>query len=115
MIMVDDLRRWPTTIRCFKAGSCHLTTDGMLEELHAFAHRLGMRRQWYQEHRIAPHYDLTASRRERALEYGAVFVPMREQIRRRRHVGSSGTSGESGSGSTSAAPVKGDDGASGVK
>lgn len=28
MIMVDQLIKWPTKIRCFKAGSCHLTTDG---------------------------------------------------------------------------------------
>jgi hypothetical protein len=83
-IMVDELLQWPTSIRCFKSGSCHLTTDGTLDELHAFAHRLGMKREWFQDHRIAPHYDLTRSRRETALEYGAVFVPMREQVRRRR-------------------------------
>jgi hypothetical protein len=83
-IMVDELQRWPTNIRCFKAGSCHLTTDGTLDELHEFAARLGMKREWYQEHRIAPHYDLTAGRRAKALAMGAVFVPMREQVRRRR-------------------------------
>jgi len=84
MVMVDELQRWPTNIRCFKSGSCHLTTDGPLDELHAFAARLGMKREWFQEHRIAPHYDLTAQRRERALLLGAVFVSMREQVRRRR-------------------------------
>ena len=26
-VMVDELRVWPTKIACFKAGSCHLTTD----------------------------------------------------------------------------------------
>ena len=43
MIMVDGLKVHPTSIRCFKAGSCHLTTDGPLEELHAFARRLGLK------------------------------------------------------------------------
>ena len=84
MIMVDELRVWPTTIRCFKGGSCHLTTDGPLEELHVFAARIGMKREWFQEHRLTPHYDLTPGRRERALSLGAVFVPMREQVLRRR-------------------------------
>lgn len=84
MIMVDELQQWPTKIGCFKGGSCHLTTDGPLIQLHAFAERIGMKREWFQDHRIAPHYDLTPSRRARALQLGAVFVPMREQIRRRR-------------------------------
>ena len=28
MVMVDELRIWPTNIRCFKSGSCHLTASG---------------------------------------------------------------------------------------
>jgi hypothetical protein len=82
--MVDELRQWPTKIRCFQAGSCHLTTDGDLEELHAFAATLGLRRAWFQPHHIAPHYDLTASKRMLALEKGARFVPMRIQLAARR-------------------------------
>jgi hypothetical protein len=84
MVMVDELRVWPMSIRCFKTGSCHLTTDGTLDDLHAFARRLGMKREWFQDHRLAPHYDLTAGRRVLALEMGAVFVPIREQVKRRR-------------------------------
>lgn len=83
-IMVDELRRWPTKIRCFKDGSSHMTTDGELEELHAFAAKIGLRREWYQPHHLAPHYDLTSSKREHAIRLGAVFVPMREQLRKRR-------------------------------
>lgn len=81
--MVDEIQHWPTTIRCFKGGSCHLTTDGPLDELHAFAARIGLRREWYQEHPLAPHYDLTPKRRTAALLAGAVFVPGREQAERR--------------------------------
>ncbi len=86
MNMVDELRVWPTKIRCFKAGSCHLTTDGPLGELHAFAKKLGMRREWFQDHRLAPHYDLTPRRRALALRLGAVEVPAREQARARRRL-----------------------------
>lgn len=79
MIMVDELKRWPTRIRCFQAGSCHLMTDdGDLEALHAFAARLGLRRSWFQP-LSTPHYDLTASKRALALELGATFVPARAQ------------------------------------
>lgn len=79
--MVDELRVWPTKIRVFQKGSCHLTCDGPIEELHAFAERIGLRREWFQEHRLAPHYDLAPPKRDAAIRAGAVFVPMRQQIR----------------------------------
>lgn len=83
MIMVDGLQVW-TRRPPFHKGSCHLTTDGPLEELHAFAAKIGMKRSWFQEHPLAPHYDLTPSRRELALKLGAVFVEAKEQVRMRR-------------------------------
>jgi hypothetical protein len=94
-VMVDELQQWPTKIRCFKAGSCHLTVMQCasdeysracaIEELHAFAlDMLGMRREWFQDHRIAPHYDLTPRKRKLALECGAFFVPARHQVYLRR-------------------------------
>lgn len=55
----------------------------MVDELHAFAKRIGLRREWFQLHALAPHYDLTPQRRERALALGAVFVPARQQARER--------------------------------
>ena len=81
--MVDELQRWPNARRPFDKGSCHLTTDGTLDELHAFAERIGLRRAWFQEHTSAPHYDLTPSKQARALLAGAVFVPAREQAKAR--------------------------------
>jgi hypothetical protein len=87
-IMVDELRPYPRARhRCFRAGACHLTVDDEtpehIEALHAFAQRIGMKRSWFQDHRLAPHYDLTASKRERALQLGAVFVPAMDQARAR--------------------------------
>lgn len=84
MVMVDQIIVWPTARPPFDKGSCHLTTDGDLEELHAFAEKIGLRRSWFQEHSKMPHYDLTPSRRLRALREGSVFVEARQQAIRRR-------------------------------
>ncbi|KPL02551.1 MAG: hypothetical protein AMK75_02645 [Planctomycetes bacterium SM23_65] len=76
MIMVDELRR-------YRSGSwCHLTTDGDIEELHVFAQRIGLKREWFQNVRV-PHYDLRPSLRRKALAAGARFVSAREQARAR--------------------------------
>ncbi len=82
-VYVDEFRQWgPTRIRCFAAGSCHMTAD-TLDELHAMARRIGLRPRWFQPHPIHPHYDLTASRREHALRVGAEFKGAKEQARER--------------------------------
>ena len=61
---------------------CHLTTDGTVDDLHAFAALLGLRRSWFQD-RGVPHYDIVPSVRARALALGAVFKLAREQSRER--------------------------------
>jgi hypothetical protein len=81
-VYVDEFRVWaPTKIRCFKAGSSHMTAD-TTEELHVLARRIGMQRAWFQEG-STPHYDLTATKRARAMRMGAVFVPAKDQARKR--------------------------------
>jgi hypothetical protein len=82
--MVDELRVWSFARPPFHRGSCHLTTDGDEEELHAFAARLGLRRSMFQRHKLAPHYDLTPALHELALREGAVLVSAREQAVARR-------------------------------
>jgi hypothetical protein len=54
-----------------------------VDELHAFALRIGLKRSWFQAHPLHPHYDMTPARREIALLTGAVFVPAKEQARAR--------------------------------
>ncbi|CAO3308152.1 DUF4031 domain-containing protein [Pseudomonas asiatica] len=48
----------------------HLVADS-LDELHTFAHKLGLRRSWFQSNTLYPHYDVTTSVRARALAMGA--------------------------------------------
>lgn len=85
-VMVDDLRVWDhAKHRCFKSGSAHLTTDEeLLDELHTFAARLGLKREWFQDHFIAPHYDLSPNKHALALVLGAKYVSALDQARARR-------------------------------
>jgi hypothetical protein len=74
-VYVDRLESWGWVIRGRTTQSCHMFIDGTdLEELHVFAERIGLKRQWFQDKRIAPHYDLTPSRRALAVKLGAVEV-----------------------------------------
>lgn len=80
-IYVDPLGTYGWKIRGRTVRNCHMFTDALdLEELHIFAERIGLRRAWFQDHRIAPHYDLTPSRREQALACGAVDVNRRTAV-----------------------------------
>ena len=52
---------------------CHMFTDSeSMGELHDMARRIGIRRKWFQEHRKLPHYDVCKSKRELAIELGAI-------------------------------------------
>ena len=56
---------------------CHMLAD-TLEELHAMADKIGLRRSWFQNKSV-PHYDICKSKRTLALTHGAVEVD-RQQI-----------------------------------
>lgn len=79
-IYVDALASWGWKMRGREVRSCHMFTDSLdLEELHVFAERIGMLRAWFQsDSKVAPHYDLTASRRAAAVLLGAIEVGRRE-------------------------------------
>jgi hypothetical protein len=80
----------PTAPRCFRnKQSCHMYAD-TLPELHRMADAIGMKREWFQNHRVFPHYDLVAARREAAIRLGAIehtraqmalFVRPRPEVR----------------------------------
>ena len=91
-IYIDPLIAWPqkatSGARHFGNGkqSCHMATDGDIEELHLFAESIGLKRQWFQSHKRMSHYDLTPTRRARAVKAGAVEVPGGELIQRCHNV-----------------------------
>ena len=58
---------------------CHMTADTP-DELHTMADRIGLKRQWFQDHPRHPHYDLVASKRGLALRHGALERTAREMV-----------------------------------
>lgn len=80
MVYVDDIQVWPNAKGIFRAGSCHMAAD-TLEELHAMAIKIGMKRSWFQgKNPKHPHYDLVKSRRNKAVALGAKEVTGRDLI-----------------------------------
>ena len=80
-------------------GGGHLQADTP-EALHAFAARLGLRREWFQSRPGRPdrdHYDLTQTKRVQAIEMGAIPETVRDGIARRRGVGPVGQRAGAGS------------------
>ena len=57
----------------------HLITDGNIQELHDFAKSMGMKKNWFQNHR-KPHYDLFGTMKQKAIEKGAVLKSSRELV-----------------------------------
>jgi hypothetical protein len=83
--MAGEWGRW--------TGGGHLQADSV-EELEAFARRLGLSRAWLQTRAGRPeraHYDLHGAGRGRAIELGAVPETWRDGVRRRRAARLSGS------------------------
>lgn len=57
----------------------HMVADS-LDELHDMAKAIGMKRAWFQP-RSSPHYDVSVTRRARAIELGAIAVTARDLVR----------------------------------
>lgn len=79
MSVYVDESRWPFRGQLY----CHMTAD-TLDELHAMADRIGLRRSWFQDKPRFPHYDLSPSMRVRAVAAGATEVTTRQMVQQGR-------------------------------
>jgi hypothetical protein len=77
MIYVDGFRQPAKVAGCRPARWSHLLADDR-EELHAFAALIGMKREWFQDHPVRWHYDVTDTRRRQAITLGAREITFRE-------------------------------------
>lgn len=57
---------------------CHMVAD-TLEELHAMAEKLRLRREWFQDH-ATPHYDICQAKRKEAVKLGAKEIDRRQVV-----------------------------------
>jgi hypothetical protein len=84
MIFIDPLQR---TLPCQETGwgyknYCHLFAESV-DELHRFAvDTLGLKREYFQDLKGFPHYDLTKTKRGLALRNGAVEISSRDLVER---------------------------------
>lgn len=77
-VYIDSMAGTPKTAQWPYAIGCHLIAD-TVDELHTFAQGIGMLRAWFQP-QSSPHYDLTATRRARAIASGAVECTVEEFV-----------------------------------
>jgi hypothetical protein len=77
-VYVDGLFATPPHASWKWSSACHLTADSV-EELHAFAKSIGLKKAWFQPHGRHPHYDLNERRRGVALSAGAIEINIRKR------------------------------------
>lgn len=85
-IYVDPLRACVPNKNWRWLKSCHMFADTD-SELHNFACRIGLKRNWFQNRAQFPHYDLNPSRRNIAVIKGAIevdFFFVAAQMKKRR-------------------------------
>ena len=59
----------------------HMVATESEMELHIFARKIGLKREWFQNSGRFPHYDLTTKRKiNQALAAGAKQVPIRDIV-----------------------------------
>ena len=56
----------------------HMIAD-TVKELHEMADKIGLKRHWFQDHRV-PHYDICQNKRAKAIAEGAVVVTTRKEF-----------------------------------
>ncbi|MHB0998190.1 MAG: DUF4031 domain-containing protein [Armatimonadota bacterium] len=61
----------------------HMTSTESIEDLHKFASKIGMKREWFQDKPHHQHYDVLGTRVNNALNEGAIVVNTKVYLARR--------------------------------
>ena len=81
-IYVDGVQDTPEGATAFRFKNfSHMVSDTSKEELTAFAVRLGLKLEWFQDKPFAQHFDITKTKRALAVRLGAVQVTSRVLVR----------------------------------
>jgi len=75
MIYVDD---WGMKVQ--NQNWYHLMSDTEDDEIHIFAKKLGLKREWFQ----VDHYDIAGSKRQQAIKLGAIQVKPEDLVKIRK-------------------------------
>lgn len=95
-VYIDPLFDCPTSKQWRWSQASHMIAS-TIEELHEFAAKIGLRHEWFQDKPGFPHYDLTPSRRLKAVKLGAIELTARKlctcakQLRRNKEVTANGS------------------------
>lgn len=65
--------------------NAHMIAD-TLDELHAMAAAIGLKRSWFQDKKSCPHYDLTVGRRASAVKHGAIELKRKPFVMKMREI-----------------------------
>jgi len=57
----------------------HLITDS-LDELHYFANKIRLKKDWFQNHKRHPHYDIWGTMYMKAIANGAIIISSKNLI-----------------------------------
>lgn len=80
-VYVDPIMAHGWRLRGKTTPSCHMFSSRLdLTELHQAADSILLRRHWFQGTASTPHYDLTPSRRDMAVHFGATEVDRRQAV-----------------------------------
>lgn len=63
----------------------HLFADSV-EELHEFAESLGLKREWFQDKKNFPHYDIIKSKKVLAIELGAKEIDLKMFLKSNKYI-----------------------------
>lgn len=84
MVYVDEVKHYPKCKWRYKYWS-HMWAD-TVEELHEMAIKIGHKREWFQNDKRLPHYDVTPSRRNLAIKHGAVEKSLYDYFKEQRRL-----------------------------